>query len=126
MNYDVILTCAVTGAGDTVGRHPGVPVTPQQIADAAIEAAKAGAAIAHCHVRDPETGKGSRDPELFKEVVDRIRSADTDVVINLTAGMGGDWVPDDRQPGDAGPGTDMIGRRAAGACRNAEAGNLQP
>ena len=109
MNYEVVVTCAVTGAGDTTGKHPGVPVTPKQVADAAIEAAKAGAAVAHCHVRDPETGKGSRDPELFKEVVDRIRSADTDVVINLTAGMGGDWVPDEANPAMPGPGTDMIG-----------------
>ncbi len=109
MNYDVIVTCAVTGAGDTVGKHPGVPVTPEQIADAAIEAAKAGAAVAHIHVRDPETGKGSRDPELFREVVDRVRSSDTDVVINLTAGMGGDWVPSDDNPAMPGPGTDMIG-----------------
>lgn len=109
MNYEVIVTCAVTGAGNTTGRHPGVPVTPKAIADAAIEAAKAGAAIAHIHVRDPETGKGSRDPELFKEVVDRVRSADTDVVINLTAGMGGDWVPSAADPSLPGPGTDMIG-----------------
>ncbi len=109
MNDDVIITCAVTGAGDTLGRHPGVPVTPQQIADATIEAAKAGAAIAHIHVRDPETGKGSRDPELFKEVVDRVRSSGTDVVINLTSGMGGDWVPSDEDPAMPGPGTDMIG-----------------
>ena len=109
MNYDVVVTCAVTGAGDTVGRHPGVPVTPKQIADAAIEAAKAGAAVAHIHVRDPETGKGSRDPELFKEVVDRIRSNGTDVVINLTSGMGGDWVPSAENPALPGPGTDMIG-----------------
>ncbi len=109
MNYDVIVTCAVTGAGDTVGRHPGVPVTPAQIADSAIEAAKAGAAVAHIHVRDPETGKGSRDPELFKEVVDRVRSSGTDVVINLTAGMGGDWVPSADDPAMPGPGTDMIG-----------------
>lgn len=109
MNHDVIVTCAVTGAGDTVGRHPGVPVTPEQIADAALEAANAGAAVAHIHVRDPETGQGSRDPELFKEVVDRIRDSDTDVVINLTAGMGGDWVPSADNPAMPGPGTDMIG-----------------
>jgi len=109
MNYEVIVTCAVTGAGDTTGRHPGVPVTPKAIADAAIEAAKAGAAIAHIHVRDPETGKGSRDPALFGEVVDRVRSADTDVVLNLTAGMGGDWVPSAADPSLPGPGTDMIG-----------------
>jgi len=109
MNYEVIVTCAVTGAGDTLSRHPDVPVTPKQIATAAIESAKAGATVAHIHVRDPDTGKGSRDPELFAEVVDRVRSADTDVVINLTAGMGGDWVPDSENPAMPGPGTDMIG-----------------
>ena len=108
MNFETIITCAVTGGGDTVGKHPGVPVTPEQIANAAIEAAKAGAAIAHIHVRDPETGQGSRDPALFKEVVDRVRSSDTDVVINLTAGMGGDWVPDADNPAMPGPGTDMV------------------
>ena len=104
-----MITCAVTGAGDTVGRHPGVPVTPEQVADAVIEAAKAGAAVAHVHVRDPETGKGSRDPALFREAVERIRDSGTDVVINLTAGMGGDWVPSDDDPSLPGPGTDMIG-----------------
>ena len=94
MNYDVVLTCAVTGAGDTTGKSPHVPVTPKEVADAAIEAAKAGASIAHIHARDPETGKGSRDPKLFKEIVDRIRDSDTDIVINITAGMGGDWISD--------------------------------
>ena len=98
MNYEVIVSCAVTGAGDIVGKSPLIPVTPEEVANAAIEAAKAGAAIAHIHVRDPETGKGSRDPELFKEAVDRIRSSDTDVVINLTSGMGGDWTPSDDEP----------------------------
>ena len=91
MNYDVVVTCAVTGAGDTTGKSSHVPVTPKEVADAAIEAAKAGAAIAHIHVRDPQTGQGSRDPKLFKEVVDRVRDSGTDVVINLTAGMGGDF-----------------------------------
>ena len=109
MNYEVIVSCAVTGAGDTVGKSPHIPVTPEEVANAAIEAAKAGAAIAHIHVRDPETGKGSRDPELFKEAVDRIRSSDTDVVINLTSGMGGDWTPSEGDPSMPGPGTDMIG-----------------
>lgn len=108
MNYDVVVTCAVTGAGDTTSRNPHVPITPEQIADAAIEAANAGAAIAHIHVRDPETGQGSRDPKLFKEVVDRVRDSGTDVVINLTAGMGGDWFPDAENPAMPGPGTDMI------------------
>jgi len=107
MNYEVIVSCAVTGAGDTVGKSPLIPVTPEEVANAAI--AKAGASIAHIHVRDPETGKGSRDPELFKEAVDRIRSSDTDVVINLTSGMGGDWTPSDDEPAMPGPGTDMIG-----------------
>jgi uncharacterized protein (DUF849 family) len=92
MNWDVFITCAVTGAGDSTGRSDKVPVTPAQIADAAIEAARAGAAVAHIHVRDPATGKGTRDPNLYAEVVERVRSADVDVVINLTAGMGGDLV----------------------------------
>ncbi|MEJ6707630.1 MAG: 3-keto-5-aminohexanoate cleavage protein [Amylibacter sp.] len=109
MNYDVVLTCAVTGAGDTTGRSPHVPVTPKEIADAAIEAAKAGAAVAHIHARDPETGQGSRDPKLFKEIVDRVRDSDTDVVMNLTAGMGGDWISSPDDPAMPGPGTDMIG-----------------
>lgn len=92
MNYNAFITCAVTGSGNTVGKHPDIPKTPQQIASAAIEAAKAGAAIAHIHVRDPETGAPSRDPALFAEVVERIRDSETDVVINTTAGMGGDMV----------------------------------
>ena len=112
MNFEVIVTCAVTGAGDTVARHPGVPVTPRDIADAAIEAARAGAAIAHIHARDPETGQGSRDPELFREIVERVRESGTDVVINLTAGMGGDWTPSAEDPAQPGPGTDMIGPEA--------------
>ena len=109
MNSEVIITCAVTGAADTVSKSEHVPVTPEQVANAAIEAAKAGAAIAHVHVRDPETGQGSRDPKLFKEAVDRIRDSGVDVVLNLTAGMGGDWVPDPENPHNGGPGTDMIG-----------------
>lgn len=109
MNFEVVVTCAVTGAEDTTGKSPHVPITPQQIADAAIEAAAAGAAIAHLHVRDPETGKGSRDVGLFKETVDLVRASGTDVVINLTAGMGGDWAPSADDPAMPGPGTDMIG-----------------
>ena len=109
MNYEVVVTCAVTGSGDTTGRSSLVPVTPQAIADAAIGAARAGAAVAHIHVRDPETGQASRDPQLFREVIDRVRDSGTDVVINLTAGMGGDWVPDAQNPAMPGPGTDMIG-----------------
>jgi uncharacterized protein (DUF849 family) len=108
MNHEVIVTCAVTGAGDTVGKHPAIPVTPQQIADAAIEAAKAGAAIAHMHVRDPGTGKGSRKTEYYREVVKRVRDSGTDIIINLTAGMGGDLEVDDQDPRKAGPGTDLV------------------
>ena len=110
MNWDVFITCAVTGAGDTTGRSERVPVTPEQIADAAIEAARAGAAIAHIHVRDPSTGKGSRDVGLYREVVERVRSADVDVILNLTAGMGGDLVlggPD--RPLPPVDGTDLAG-----------------
>ncbi|WP_037296018.1 3-keto-5-aminohexanoate cleavage protein [Roseobacter sp. AzwK-3b] len=90
MNREVFITCAVTGSGATQDRSPHVPRSPKQIADAAIAAAKAGAAVVHCHVRDPETGAPSRDLGLFREVTERIREADTDVVLNLTAGMGGD------------------------------------
>jgi uncharacterized protein (DUF849 family) len=92
VNWDVFITCAVTGAGDSAGRSDKVPVTPAQIADAAIEAARAGAAVAHIHVRDPGTGKGARDPKLYAEVMDRVRASGVDVVLNLTAGMGGDLV----------------------------------
>ena len=92
MNLKPFITCAVTGSGGTQDRSPHVPRSPEQIAASAIDAARAGAAIVHCHVRDPETGKPCRQKELFREVVDRIRDADTDVVINLTAGMGGDMV----------------------------------
>jgi len=108
MNREVIVTCAVTGSGDTVDKHPGVPVTPDQIANSAIEAAKAGAAIAHMHVRDPETGQPSRDLKFYSEVVERVRDSDTDVVVNLTAGMGGDWVVDKTDPTKPAAGTDMI------------------
>jgi len=89
-----------------------VPITPRQVADAAIEAAKAGAAVVHVHVRDPETGQGSRDPALFREAVDMIRDSGVDMIINLTAGMGGDWVPSEADPSLPGPGTDMIGPEA--------------
>ena len=112
MNNDVIITCAVTGAGETTSRSDLVPITPQQVADAAIEAAQAGAAVCHIHVRDPETGKGSRDPELFKQTLDIIRASGVDMIINLTAGMGGDWVPSEEDPSLPGPGTDMIGPEA--------------
>ncbi len=90
MNREVFITCPVTGSGGTQDRSPHVPRSPKQIAESAIEAAKAGAAIVHCHVRDPESGAASRRVDLYREVTDRIRDSDTDVVINLTCGMGGD------------------------------------
>ncbi len=92
MNTEVFITCAVTGVGATTDRSELVPVTPSQIAEAALEAATAGAAIVHIHVRNPETGGPSRDPALYRDVVERIRASGVDVVLNLTAGMGGDLV----------------------------------
>ncbi|MEW2219841.1 3-keto-5-aminohexanoate cleavage protein [Streptomyces sp. NPDC006990] len=108
---NVIITAALTGAGDTVGRSPHVPVTPEQIAASAVEAAEAGAAVVHIHVRDPRTGAPSRDRELYREVLERIKETGTDVVINLTAGMGGDLVLDADQPLEKGAldGTDLVG-----------------
>jgi uncharacterized protein (DUF849 family) len=111
LNTEAFVTCAVTGAGDTTGSSDRVPVTPQQIADSAIEAARAGAAVVHIHVRDPETGRGARDVALYREAVERVRAADVDAVINLTAGMGGDLVlggVDAPLPLDE-DGTDMAG-----------------
>ena len=92
MNREVFITCAVTGSGSTQDRSHHVPRSPKQIADSAIDAAKAGAAVVHCHVRDPDTGIPSRKIEYYKEVTNRIREADVDVILNLTAGMGGDMV----------------------------------
>ena len=92
MNREVFITCAVTGSGGTQDRSPHVPRSPEQIATSALDAARAGAAVVHCHVRDPETGAPSRDPALYREVTERIRDSGTDVVLNLTAGMGGDMV----------------------------------
>ncbi|MEV5610604.1 3-keto-5-aminohexanoate cleavage protein [Streptomyces sp. NPDC052225] len=108
---NVIVTCALTGAGDTVRKSPHVPVTPEQIARNAVEAADAGAAVVHIHVRDPQTGAPSRDPRLYREVVERIKETGTDVVINLTAGMGGDLVIDPERPlaGFPLPGSDLVG-----------------
>jgi uncharacterized protein (DUF849 family) len=108
MTENVIITCALTGAGDTVRKSPHVPVTPEQIARNAVEAADAGAAVVHIHVRDPETGAPSRDPKLYREVVERVRETGTDVVINLTAGMGGDLVIDPDDPLTHLPGTDLV------------------
>ncbi len=122
INNEVIITCAVTGSGDTVDKHPDLPITPKQIAEAAIEAADAGAAVAHIHVRDPETGGVSRELAHYKEVVERIRDSESDVIINITAGMGGDLVLDADNPTVAIEGTDM----ATAAERFAHIAELRP
>ncbi|MES2116078.1 MAG: 3-keto-5-aminohexanoate cleavage protein [Pseudomonadota bacterium] len=108
MERKLILTCAVTGNAPFNPRHPAMPVTPAQIADACVEAAKAGASVAHIHVRDPHTGAGSRDPALFKEVVDRVRSSGTDIVLNLTCGLGAFLLPDPEDEARALPESDVI------------------
>jgi uncharacterized protein (DUF849 family) len=110
MNWEPFITCAVTGAGDTAAKHPELPITPSQIASAALEAAEAGAAIVHIHVRDPETGRGSRRLDLYREVVEQIRASDTDVLINLTTGMGGDLLIGQEGAADTpAPGSDLVG-----------------
>ena len=107
MNNKIFITCAVTGSGDTAKKHPDLPKTPKQIAKAAIDSAKAGAAIVHIHVRESD-GKPSRRIELYDEVVDRIRSSETDVILNLTTGMGGDLeIGSGKNPLEVGPNTDM-------------------
>ena len=108
MNRKVIITCALTGAGDTVGKSEHVPVTPEQIAASGIEAARAGAAIVHVHVRDPNTGAGSRDVSLYREVVQRLRKSDVDMVVNTTAGMGGDLYLNPDDPSGFAEGTDLV------------------
>ncbi len=111
MNFNPFITCAVTGSGETANKSPHVPVTPEQIAESALEAARAGAAIVHIHVRDRATGLGTRDVDLYREVVERIRASEVDVIINLTAGMGGDMVlgGDEKPLPLAAEGTDMAG-----------------
>src|SRR5215212_2795521 len=107
MQRKVMISCAVTGSADSVGKNPAVPVTPEQIATSAIDAAKAGAAIVHIHVRDPKTTLPSMEGALYAEVVDRIRSSGTDVIINLTTGPGGRFSPDPTDPMKPGPGTTL-------------------
>ncbi|MGX0878002.1 uncharacterized protein (DUF849 family) [Roseovarius sp. MBR-154] len=111
MTRDVFITCAVTGSGASQDRSPHVPRSPKEIAESAIDAARAGAAIVHCHVRDPESGAPSRRLDLYREVTERIRDAEVDVVLNLTAGMGGDITFGSTEaPLPVNPaGTDMIG-----------------
>ena len=124
MSTAAFITCALTGAGDSTGTSDKVPVTPQQIAESAMDAAKAGAAIVHIHVRNPETGKGARDVAYYREVVERLRASGTDVVINLTTGMGGDLVlgSADQPLPPVTPGTDM----ASATERLAHVAELRP
>jgi uncharacterized protein (DUF849 family) len=107
MSTKTIVTCAVTGGADTVRKHPGVPVTPEQIATAVIEARNAGATIAHIHVRDPKTGLASQNVDYYREVVERVRGTNCDILINLTTGPGSRFVPSDENPAVGGPGTTM-------------------
>jgi uncharacterized protein (DUF849 family) len=107
MQRKVMISCAVTGSADTPGRNPAVPVTPQQIAQSAMDAAKAGAAVVHIHVRDPQTTKPSMELALYREVVDRIRQSSCDALINLTTGPGARYVPGEEDPQKPGPGTTL-------------------
>lgn len=108
MNTDVVLTCALTGAGDTVDKSPHVPVTPAEIAASAVDAANAGASVVHVHVRDTETGAGGRDPAHFREIVNRIRSSGVDIVLNLTVGMGAQLRLRSADPRAIAPDTDLV------------------
>src|SRR5262245_42631850 len=107
MQRKVMISCAVTGSADTPGRNPAVPVTPAQIAQSALDAAKAGAAIVHIHVRDPKSTRPSMEAALYREVVERIRDSGSDVLINLTTGPGARFVPGEDDPQKPGPGTTM-------------------
>jgi uncharacterized protein (DUF849 family) len=122
MNRNVIVTCALTGAGDTAGKSEHVPVTPEEIANSAIEAARAGASIVHIHVRDPETKQGSRETAYYAEVQRRLRDSDVDPVINMTAGMGGDYMIDPQNPLQSVGGTDLVNQ----ATRLAHVEELRP
>lgn len=125
MSRKVIVTCALTGAGDTTSRSEHVPVSPDQIAADAIAAARAGASVVHIHVRDVATGQGSRDVALYREVVRQVKASDVDPVINLTAGMGGDLFIDPSNPTVHMPGTDLVSRaRAPGTRRGIAPRNL--
>ncbi len=104
----VIITCAITGNLTRPEQSPYLPITPQQIADSALEAAEAGAVIAHIHVRDPETGRPSMSIDLYRDVMDRIRAKNPKLIINLTTGPGGRFVPSEEDPRVAGPGTTLM------------------
>jgi len=107
MPRKIIVSCAITGSADTPARNRAVPVTPSEIAASAIDAAKAGAAIVHIHVRDPQTTRPSMDPALYREVVERIRASGSDVLINLTTGPGARFIPGPDNPLSPGPGSTL-------------------
>ncbi|MGO4287951.1 3-keto-5-aminohexanoate cleavage protein, partial [Bosea sp. TAB14] len=107
MSRKTILTCAVTGNLTSREQHPGLPVTPAEIASAAVEAGRAGAAVVHLHARDPVSTKGSMNLGLFTEIVDRVRQSGSDVIINLSTGEGGRFVPGIEEPAVAAPGTTL-------------------
>jgi uncharacterized protein (DUF849 family) len=107
-NHKTFLTCAITGNITKPEQSPYLPITPQQIADSALEAAEAGAAVAHIHVRDPATGRPSMEIDLYRDVMDRIRAKNRDLIINLTTGPGGRFVPSEHDPKVAGPGTTLM------------------
>ena len=108
MSNEVILTCAVTGGHNNQAKHPDYPITPEQIANNCIDAGKAGAAIAHIHVRDPETGMRSGDPALFREVFQRIKDSGSDILVNMTTSEGARFVPGPDDAGVGGPGTTLV------------------
>ncbi len=107
MAQEVIVTCAVTGSHQNFHNHPDYPITPEQIANSCLEARAAGAAVVHIHVRDPKSGAASGDPELYREVVERVRDSGSDVLVNLTTGEGGRFAPDESDPTRGGPGTTL-------------------
>jgi uncharacterized protein (DUF849 family) len=109
MARKVMISCAVTGSADTPAKNPAVPVTPEQIAQSSLDAAKAGASIVHIHVRDPKTTKPSMDKALYREVVERIREKNSDVLINLTTGPGARFVHDESDPSRPGAGSTLRG-----------------
>ena len=108
MSNKVILTCAVTGGHNNQSRHPDFPITPEHIANDCINAGRAGAAIAHIHVRDPQTGQRSGDPALYRDVVNRIRDSGSDILINLTTSEGARFSPGLEDAAVGGPGTTLI------------------
>ena len=108
MSNEVIITCAVTGSHQNFHKHPDYPITPKQIAQSCLEARQAGAAIVHVHVREPETGAAAGETALYREVVERVRDAGSDVLINLTTGYGGRFAPSEDDPRQPGPGTTLI------------------